>query len=176
MHTNGKRIAPLLVALGFLGCGGSLKGNPGPDGSTSPGACSSLGACECMAASDRCVSRTEACWCPSECDSNIVCVCGGGRFLGCEDKNIVNVCSDWLAAVQAKCAGQPFVQYIDSICVNTVGDPLCTAGCLANLENTGSCSEIDCSFCPVCDCAPPATRSTFAACLQACRPPPPPEL
>jgi len=83
---------------------------------------------------------------------------------------VVTVCSDWLTAVQSKCAGQPFVQYVDSLCVQTNRDPICTAACLANLQNTGSCSEIDCSFCPVCDCAAPATPSPFAACLQACQP------
>lgn len=164
-----------------LGCGGSLNGNKGPDGSTT-GQCASLGACECMAASDRCAARAEACWCPSECDPNIACICGGGRFLACEEKAVVASCASELAAVQAKCAGQPFVQYIAGLCTipTTQVDatsPACIAGCLANLENTGSCSEIDCSFCPVCDCAGPTSPSPFSACLASCRQPlPPPSI
>jgi hypothetical protein len=172
MTTARHQVVVLALATALLGCGGSLTKTS--DASTTA-ACSSLGACECMA-SDRCSPRTEACWCPSECNPLIECVCGGGQFLACEERSVVKVCSDWLAAVQSKCAGQPFVQYIADICVNTNADPICTAGCLANLQNSGSCSEIDCSFCLVCDCAAPATSSPFAACLQACRQPPPERL
>ena len=171
MRNDRKRFGILVVAMALLGCGGSLNSNKGPDGSTT-GACSSLGACECMAASDRCTAVTESCWCPSECDPNITCICGGGRFLACQDKDLVAVCADWLTVVQSKCAGQPFVQYIGDLC-NSAVNPHCVSGCLANLSNTGSCSEIDCSFCPVCDCAPPAAQSPFATCLASCRPPPP---
>jgi hypothetical protein len=161
------------VAAALLGCGGSLKGNSGPDGATTTIPCSAMGACECLAASDRCASRTEPCWCPSECDPQIACICGGGRFLGCENASVISACSNELAAVQAKCAGQAFVQYIGGLCVNTFGDPNCTAACLAKLKSTGSCSEIDCYFCPVCDCAEPTMPSPFRACLQACQPPAP---
>jgi hypothetical protein len=163
-----QRIVVLALATALLGCGGSLDKN-GDGSTTAP--CSSLGACECMAASDRCTPRSEACWCPTECypGAPIECICGGGQFLACEERSVVTVCSDWLTAVESKCAGQPFVQYIDALCVQATGDPICTAGCLANLKETGSCSEIDCSFCPVCDCAEPAMPSPFAACLQACR-------
>jgi hypothetical protein len=163
----------LALATALFGCGSSLTKN-GDASTTTP--CSSLGACECMAASDRCAPRTEACWCPSECNPQIACICGGGQFLSCDERSVTTVCSDWLTAVQSKCAGQPFLQYIGSICVETRADPLCTANCLANLKDFGSCAEIDCSFCPTCDCAEPATPSPFAACLQACRTPPPPPL
>ncbi|HEY5448952.1 MAG TPA: hypothetical protein VIQ54_09385, partial [Polyangia bacterium] len=115
MRMNAEPIGIVLLAAALLGCGGSL--NKGPDGSTS-GACSTLGACECMAASDRCSARTEACWCPSECNPNIACICGGGKFLGCENKAVAGSCASELSAVQAKCAGQPFVQYIANICAN----------------------------------------------------------
>lgn len=158
------------MVVGLLGCGSSLKSNTGPDGSTT-GACGSRGACECMAASNRCTVLAESCWCPSECDSNIRCVCGGGRFLGCEDKALVGSCAAWLTAVQTKCAGQPFVQYIGDVCTTT-GNPNCISSCLANLNSSGQCSEIDCSFCPVCDCAPLAVQSPFATCVASCRPPP----
>jgi hypothetical protein len=73
------------LVLALLGCGGSLNGNKGPDGSTTA-PCSSLGECDCYAASGRCAPRTEACWCPSQC-APIECICGGGRFLGCEDSS-----------------------------------------------------------------------------------------
>jgi hypothetical protein len=163
-----------VVAVALLGCGGSLNGNKGPDGSTGP-ACSSLSACACMAAGDRCSAVTESCWCPSECDPSIACICGGGRFLACRDRDVVDICTDWLTVVQNKCASQSFVQYIGNLCTSAA-DPFCVSGCLANLSNTGSCSEIDCSFCPVCDCAPPAAQSPFVSCLAACQPPPPPEI
>jgi hypothetical protein len=175
MRSDHTVLAVLCLVIALGGCGGSLNMG-GPDGGTTSVPCSARSACECMAASDRCTPRTEACWCPSECNPQIECVCGGGQFLSCEEKSVVTVCSDWLTAVQAKCAGEPFVQYIGSICVETRADPLCTANCLANLKDNGSCSEIDCSFCPVCDCAQPATSSPFAACLQACRTPHPTQL
>jgi len=164
-------VAVLAAAAGLLGCGGSLNK---PDGSTTTTAlCSTLSACACMAASDKCRPRTEACWCPSECDPQIACVCGGGQFLACDEKDVVGICSDWLAAVQAKCAGQPNVQYIADLCGNTGAEPFCTSICLANLKENGSCAEIDCSFCPTCDCAAPVASSTFAACLADCRARPP---
>jgi hypothetical protein len=77
--------------------------------------------------------------------------------------------------VQAKCGNQSFAQYLDDICSLSSSHPSCVATCLASLKSTGSCAEIDCSFCPVCDCAGPATPSPFAACLQACRNPPLPD-
>jgi len=69
-----------LILLGLIGCGGSVKDNGGP------APCASLGACECWAASDRCSMTTESCWCASACDPNISCICGGGKFLSCQDK------------------------------------------------------------------------------------------
>jgi len=169
MTAKRRRIGLFLAALGLLGgCGGSIKGNNGPDGATTTIPCSAMGECECMAASDRCAPRAQPCWC-SSC-LPIDCICGGGRFLACEDKSVSAVCTTWLATVQAKCTGQSFVQYIGGVC-SSGADPICVAGCLANLNSHGSCSEIDCSFCPVCDCAAPATPSPFAACLQTCAPP-----
>jgi len=142
MRIDRKRFGILVVAMGLFGCGGSLKGGSGPDGSTGA-ACSSLGAC------------------------------------ACRDNMVVASCASELAAVQSKCANQAFVQYIADLCTlpptyMAAASPTCIAGCLANLNNTGSCSEIDCSFCPVCDCVGPATPSPFSACLDACRQAPPP--
>jgi hypothetical protein len=158
---------------GTTGMGGStgMAGTTGTGGATTTIPCSAMNACSCLAAADRCAPRSEACWCPSECypDAPILCVCGGGRFLGCEDQNVVAACTAALSAVQTKCAGQSFVGYIGAVCTS-IGNPTCIAGCLQNLHDTGSCAEIDCSFCPVCDCAAPATPSPFAACLQTCLP------
>ena len=131
--------------------------------------------CECIAACDRCTPRSEACWCPTECypGAAVDCVCGGGRFLACGDnKTVVAACATELAAVQAKCVGQAFVGDLTSALCDAAANPTCVAACLANLHNTGSCSEIDCSFCKACDCLTPATPSPFAACLRACVPPP----
>jgi hypothetical protein len=175
MSSVGKQVAAFWLGALLLGCGGSLS-KTGPDGATTTVPCTAMGACECRAASDRCAPRTEACWCPSECDPQIACVCGGGKFVACEDRAVINICADWLSAVQAKCAGQSFVQYIGDLCTGTAGDALCISSCLANLKETGSCSEIDCSFCPVCDCAGLAPVSPFASCLQACRTPQPERL
>jgi hypothetical protein len=161
------KIVALVIALGLAaGCGSGTLGG-GPDGGGPPnGACAALGACGCMAASDRCTARTEACYCPTECNPELVCICGGGRFLACEDKAATTAmaCSTELARVQQACAAQPFVNYIAGVCSEP--NPTCTATCLANL---GSCSEIDCGFCSVCDCAAPAMPSAFAACLSRCR-------
>src|SRR6185436_20532376 len=69
------------------GAGGTTGGGgtTGAGGSTPTGPCASLSGCDCLAASDRCTPRSEACWCPTECypGAPIDCVCGGGRFLSC---------------------------------------------------------------------------------------------
>jgi hypothetical protein len=178
MRIEANRIGFLLVAIAVAGCGGSITGTgpmAGQSGGTGQGGqggatttipCSAMGACECMA-NDRCAPRHEACWCPSECDPQIACVCGGGRFLACEDNATIASCTTELAAVQAKCANQAFVQYIGDLCSLSSVTPTCVAACLANLKTTGSCSEIDCYFCKACDCAPPPP-STFRECLAAC--------
>jgi hypothetical protein len=171
MTANRKRIGLVLVVFGLLaGCGGTITGSGGPDGATTTVPCSAMGACECLEASDRCAARTEACWCPSECSPLIDCICGGGKFLACENRSVSTACSNELTAVQTKCAGQAFVQFIGGIC-SSGSDPTCVAGCLAKLNGTGSCSEIDCSFCLSCLCPLPATPSPFAACLKTCAPP-----
>ncbi len=85
-----------------------------------------MGACECMAAGDRCAARTEACWCPSECNPEIACICGGGRFLACEDKSVVAVLHD-VAGGRAGEVRQPaFVQYVGDLCTSA-GTPTCVA-------------------------------------------------
>jgi hypothetical protein len=165
------RVGLFLLAVGLLGCGGSINGNSG-NHPTPPAACATLNACDCMAAGGRCTMRTEPCWCPSECSPQIACICGGGQFLACEDNPVVAACTSQLVAVQTKCASQPFVQYIGDLCTSAA-NPSCVSACLANLATGGSCTEIDCGFCPVCDCAQPATSSPFAACLAACAPRPP---
>jgi hypothetical protein len=158
-----KRIGLLVAALGWLACGSSVL--QGPDGGTQTGACASLGECACFAASDRCSARTEACWCPSVCDPSIACICGGGEFLSCETKSAATSCDTELARVQSLCAGKPFVQYIAGLCSSNAN---CVASCLAtNIVNVDSCAQIDCYFCPVCDCAPPPP-SPLRNCLQTC--------
>ena len=167
-----------LLFLTLLGCGGSLKGN-GPDGSSR---CTAMGACECLAASDRCSANAESCWCPSECypGAPIECFCGGGRFLSCQDKTVAVDCAAELAAFQSKCAGQPYVEFLSDMCTRPAGQvgagsPNCIGGCLAELNKTGSCSEIDCSFCQgTCDCANLPAANAFERCLTTCNAPPPP--
>ena len=111
--------------------------------------------------------RTEACWCPSVCDPAIVCVCGGGQFLGCEDKRAAGTCSAEVARVKSLCAGKPFVQYLDEGQCTASAD--CVADCFAaNIVNADTCAQIDCYFCPVCDCAPPPP-SPLRNCIDACR-------
>jgi hypothetical protein len=133
-----------------------------------------MSACDCIAAAPRCAPRAEACWCPTECypGAPIDCICGGGHFLGCEEQPVLAACAAAQAAVQTKCAGQPFVQYAAALCSNSP-DPACATACLNALNDTGSCSEIDCGFCTTCDClsTPP---SPFALCLATCAGPPPP--
>jgi len=131
MPASRNTIGMALLAAALFGCGGSL--NKGPDGSTG-GACSTLGACECMAASDRCSARTEACWCPSECSPNIACICGGGRFLACQDKTAAVSCDAQVTRVKSMCAGMGFIDVIDNFCVN---NPTCSAQCLSALTTTG---------------------------------------
>ena len=161
-----KPICAVFVSLFLVACGGSIK-SPGQDASAPTGACATLGACECAAAGDRCVARTEACYCPTSCDPNIVCICGGGEFLSCEDRVAVSTCSAQLARVQTLCAGKPFVEYIGGLCGT---NPTCVASCLQSLQTVDSCAQIDCYFCPVCDCAEPPP-SPLRACLSACRAP-----
>jgi len=168
-----RRNLSLVLTVGALiGCGGSIKGGGGPDGSTQPGACAALGECECYAAGDRCAMRTEACWCPSVCDSKIACVCGGGQFLGCEDKAAATTCDGQLARVQTLCASQPFTSFLSGICST---NPSCVAGCLQQLGTADSCAQIDCSFCTTCDCLPPSPPSALRTCVTACISPPPPQ-
>jgi len=167
MPASRNTIGMALLAAALFGCGGSL--NKGPDGSTG-GACSTLGACECMAASDRCSARTEACWCPSECSPNIACICGGGRFLACQDKTAAVSCDAQVTRVKSMCAGMGFIDVIDNFCVN---NPTCSAQCLSALTTTQSCAQFGCRFCVACDCAPPVTPNPLADCLRACDPPQP---
>jgi hypothetical protein len=170
MTTIGRRVGIFLLALGLFGCGGSIKGGA-PDGSTQPGGCASLSACACYAAGDHCKMNTESCWCPSECNPNIACVCGGGRFLGCEDSTVTAACDAELARVKALCAGTTsFAGQLGDLCV---ANHSCIAGCLAALTTVDSCSQIDCSFCIACDCAP-FTPSQFSTCVNSCNTPPPP--
>jgi len=167
-----------LATLALAACGGSITSTTRPDASPSPDAttpdatttipCAAMGACECLAASDRCTARTEDCWCPTECHPEIACICGGGRFLACQNRTMpTTACADQVARVQALCAGKPFVQYLANVCN---GGPVCVAECLAQLQDTTACDQIDCGFCPTCDCAPPAQQSALAACLAGCVP------
>ena len=186
MRIEAKRIGFVAAAFAVVvvGCGGSIMGNnPGPGtgqggqgGATTTLPCSAMGACECLH-SDRCTPRSEACWCPGECypGAAIDCICGGGRFLACEESAVVASCASELRSVQDKCANQSNLQWIAQICTTST-DVACVAACLSNLKTGGACSEIDCRFCPVCDCAVPSIVNPFASCIQACAPPPPERL
>jgi hypothetical protein len=156
-----------------IGCGGSIKGGgPGPGGSTQqPGACASLGECDCYAAGNRCTMLTESCWCPSVCDSKIACVCGGGKFLGCEDSTGTTNCDTQLARVQNLCANHPFLNDLSNVCAS---NPTCIGGCLSQLTTVDSCAQIDCSFCTACDCSSPSPPSQLSTCIAGCTAPPPP--
>jgi hypothetical protein len=146
-----------LVAVGLLGCGGDAKAP-----------CYSLGACACMAQSDRCETLTEACWCPSVCDSKISCVCGGGKFIACQDRPPPNDCYTQATRVTSLCAGTPFVDDIPWLCGSTF-NPLCMGQCMSALTTTESCAQIDCSFClSGCDCMPPSMPSAFRTCVESC--------
>src|SRR5688572_13488655 len=114
------KIVALVIGLGLAaGCDSGTLGS-GPDGGGPPNnGCAALGACGCMAASDRCTARTEACYCPTECNPELACICGGGQFLACEDKAPVTTttyCSSQLARVQQTCAAQPFIGDIGDLC------------------------------------------------------------
>jgi hypothetical protein len=169
------RAAVLALLVALAGCSGSLSGQGGPDAGPdvhpTPALCSSLSACACYTNSDRCTMRTEACWCPSECDPNIACVCGGGQFLGCQDKATARACDAESARVQTLCAGRPFTSFLAGICST---DPTCMAACLQQLETVDSCTQIDCSFCTTCDCLSPSTPSPLRICINNCSLPPPP--
>lgn len=67
-----RRLLSLLLALA------ACSGGSGP--------CAQLNMCQCYARSSDCRMVTEACWCASECDARIACICGGGAFLRCESK------------------------------------------------------------------------------------------
>jgi hypothetical protein len=169
-----KRVGHLVFAFAIAACGSSVLQHPdsgtpmGQDGAPT-GACSSLGECACFAANDRCSMRTEACWCPSTCDPAIVCVCGGGQFLSCEEKRATGACGAEIARVTSLCAGKPFVQYLGEEQCSVNAD--CAAACFAtNIVNVDTCAQIDCYFCPVCDCLPPPP-SPLRDCLAACRTP-----
>ena len=169
------RVAAVFLMLALSGCSGNLNGPGGPDAGSevhpTPALCSSLGACACYAAGERCAMRTEACWCPSECDPNIVCVCGGGQFLGCEDRAPAGTCDAELARVQTLCVGQPFVSFLSGLCAT---NPTCMMGCLQQLGAVDSCTQIDCSFCTACDCLSPSPPSALGVCVNNCSLPPPP--
>ena len=158
------------MVAGLLGCGGSINGSGtgtgGQGGATTTISWSAMGACECMAASDRCEGLAEACWCPSECDPNIACICGGGRFIECHNRPPANDCNTQATRVTSMCADRPFVDAIYSLCVS---NPDCMGQCLSALTTAESCAQIDCSFCSAaCDCMLPSTPSALRACVVSC--------
>jgi hypothetical protein len=160
-----RTVGVLSVLLGLAGCGGSLNTNRGPDGTTtSP--CFQMGACECMAASDRCEGVAEPCWCPSECDPNIACVCGGGKFLECHDRPPPYDCDRQFQRVSSLCSGTPFVKELGGLCVI---NPDCMGQCMSALTTTESCAQIDCSFCSAaCDCTLQSMPSALRTCVEMC--------
>jgi hypothetical protein len=70
------------MGLGLLtaACAGRSGSPPGDAKASSP--CVGLDACACRTAAG-CKAVTEACYCATECDPAIRCICGGGKFLRC---------------------------------------------------------------------------------------------
>ena len=159
------QVVVLALATALLGCGGSLAKNS--DGSTTA-PCSSLGACECMA-SDRCAPAPRR---------------AGARASATRTSR----------ASAAAASSSPARRGRWSRSART-GSPPCSPSAPASRSSStsltsasirtrirsaspvawrtcrtpGRAREIDCSFCPVCDCAAPATPSPFAACLAGLR-------
>jgi hypothetical protein len=158
-----RRIGIAAFAAGLLGC---TLDKIGPRNSTG---CATMTACECLAASEHCESRTEGCWCPSECDPNISCVCGGGRFLACEERGAAwDRCDAQATRVLSLCAGTEFLDAVGSLCST---NPNCMTQCLGTLATPQSCAQIDCSFCSAgCDCPLPAMSSALRTCVVGCYP------
>jgi hypothetical protein len=78
-----KTLIAMLALVGAVGCGRATESSRS---GLSTGSCETITtACDCYARQD-CVIKTEDCWCPSECVADLVCVCGGGRFLSCASK------------------------------------------------------------------------------------------
>ena len=78
-------------ALG--GGGGAVGGGGGASGGSGGGtACLGLDYCGCMSANASCQVFSEACFCPcgiEPCEPPCACACGGGKYLGCGPKDIM---------------------------------------------------------------------------------------
>lgn len=74
--------AVLAMGLGLLlaACANQSVSSPSDGKPSAP--CVGLDACACRTTAG-CKPVTEACYCPSECDPGIRCICGGGKFLRC---------------------------------------------------------------------------------------------
>lgn len=78
---------------------------------------------------------------------------------------VVTRCETELARVQTLCAGNAFSQSIGGLCASNAD---CVATCLAdNIVNVDTCAQIDCYFCPVCDCDP-RPPTPLRTCLATC--------
>jgi hypothetical protein len=70
----------MAMAMLLAGCAGHSGSTPGDAKASSP--CVGLDACACRAAAG-CRAVTQPCYCATECDPAIRCICGGGHFLRC---------------------------------------------------------------------------------------------
>jgi hypothetical protein len=141
---------PTLDACGCTVCGF-------PDAGTDTGklACVGLDECSCLATKG-CAPIAESCYCPTQC-TGAVCVCGGGRFLGCAPTDL-NTCTAAKARVGSLCPQLKGATW-DGLCQQS--DSACVTKCL---DEVTSCGDLSCSMCEACDCASDA----FMRCRGAC--------
>ena len=119
MIATRKRVGLLVLAAGLLGCGGvttGTGGTPGTGGTTSTGGTTGTGGTPGASATRRSNASAAA-----------------AASWRARTRRWLPACGTALAAVQAKCTGQPFVGFIGEICVQTNEIHL-TAGCLAKLN------------------------------------------
>ena len=158
-----------------------------PDLTAAP--CTQLPTCACLARPD-CTAISTPCFCGDACDPMQVCLCSGGRFLGCApqashcDAQPCGVaypavgpdgngcfscgpltCASGLASLKANC-GFPS-GWIDGL--TCTKNPDCIAACMAGLAHGPQgdllCADVGCAFCSTCDCA---GNTPFSTCVAAC--------
>ena len=130
---------------------------PLPDAGTDSGklACVDLDECTCLNTKG-CTFIAEACYCPTQCTS-VVCVCGGGKFLGCAPQ-AQGTCATARERVAGLCPALKGAVF-DGLCQQT--DSLCVTKCLNAVV---SCGDLTCSMCEGCDCA----SDPFMRCRAEC--------
>lgn len=85
-HAPVRAIALALVLLA-VGCGRARQNPETGEPGESDAVCEGLDYCAC-AKTAGCSVKTDTCICPCDygCPKGCVCVCGGGKYLGCEKK------------------------------------------------------------------------------------------